>query len=40
MDMVAASVLQAQGQIASGFKPLLWKTFRNESHDVNDPFKQ
>jgi len=37
IDTVRASVLLAQGQTASGFKPLPWKTFRNESQDVKDP---
>ena len=39
MDTVSASGDEAQGQMASGFRPLLWKTDRNESQDVNDPEK-
>ena len=36
-DTVRASEELAQGHIASGFKPLDWKAFRNASHEVRDP---
>ena len=39
METVRASGQLAQGQMASGFNPLSWKTFKNESHDVKDPAK-
>jgi hypothetical protein len=37
MATVRASGELAQGQITSGFSPLLWKTLRKASHDEMDP---
>ena len=40
IETVRASEELAQGQMASGRKPLLWKALRNESQDVRDPVKE
>lgn len=40
METVRASDELAQGHIASGLKPLLWKALRNESQEVRDPEKK
>lgn len=40
MATVRASGELAQGQITSGFSPLLWKTLRNASHDEMDPERE
>ena len=40
METVRASGDDAHGQMASGFSPLLWKTFKKESQEVSDPAKK
>ena len=40
METVRASGDDAHGQMASGFSPLLWKTFKKESQEVSDPAKE
>lgn len=37
---VRASGELAHGQMTSGFRPLLWNTFRNASHDEMDPERE
>lgn len=37
IETVNASEELAQGQMASGFNPLLWNKFRNASQEVKDP---
>ena len=37
METVRASGEEAHGQMASGLRPLFWKTFKKESQEVSDP---